>query len=106
MTHPLLIEWNQKSNLLQVIKAIHESFNSDPPKLAKQVEAKQVEEKKGTLIQKPDISKVLWDIEKYGEDELWTLNEDDDFFYDFFNNLDGVKELSTNFAKILDGLKS
>jgi len=39
-------------------------------------------------------------------DELKTLNDDDDFFFDYFNNLDGVKELGTNFSKILEGLKA
>lgn len=104
VTHPSITTWTQKSNLLSAIKQIHDAFNSDPPKLAQKSEAP--EERKGYFIQKPDLTSVLKDVQKFDLDELKTLNEDDDFFFDYFNNLDGVKDLGTNFSKILESLKS
>lgn len=102
--HPSLNDWTQKSNLLSAIKQIHDSFNSDPPKLAQK--ASETEERKGYFIQKPDLSAVLKDVQNFEVDELKTLNDDEDFFFDYFNNLDGVKELGANFSKILEGLKT
>jgi len=46
------------------------------------------------------------ELEKYSEEELKTLLEVEDFFWDFFNNQDGIKQLGENYAKILTSLKS
>lgn len=109
VTHPLLTNWTQKSSLLEIIKQVHNEFNKQPPKLAAKAAAKQQQQeakKGGTLIQKPDINKIYKQLEQLGEEEMQTLVDDDDFFNDYFINLDGVKELGTNFSKIMDSLKS
>lgn len=46
---------------------------------------------KATLIQKPDVAPILKELAAYSEEELKTLVEVDDFFWDFFNNQEGVK---------------
>ncbi len=46
------------------------------------------------------------ELAKYEESELKTLLEVEDFFWDFFNNQDGVKQLGENYAKLLTSLKS
>ena len=49
-----------------LIWKIHEAFNANPPKLAKNVE-KREEEKKGVLIQKPEIAPILKELNQYSE---------------------------------------
>ena len=47
-----------------VIRKIHEAFNANPPKLAKNVE-KREEEKRGVLIQKPEVGPILKELNQY-----------------------------------------
>jgi len=58
------------------------------------------------LILKPDIAPIMAELAKYEESELKTLLEVEDFFWDFFNNQEGVKQLGENYAKLLTSLKS
>ena len=90
ITHPLLDNWTNKSSLLDVIRTVHQEFNSSPPQLdrgqAKAEEAKQ----KATFIQKPDMGEIKDQLSALSQQEMETLLSDNAFFEDYFNNLKGV----------------
>lgn len=55
---------------------------------------------------KPDVAPIMKELNQYSAEELKTLVNEDDFFWDFFNNQDGIKQLGENYAKLLTSLKS